>query len=333
MTDTRIPVTILTGYLGSGKTTLLNYILTASHGKRIAVIENEFGEIGVDQDIVIQTDEEIFEMNNGCVCCSVRGDLVRILQGLTKRKNRFDRIIVETTGVADPAPVIQTFMAEASLKQDYYLDGSITLIDSKHFLSQCERSPEVKRQVYFADKLVLTKTDLITPDELEVIKNKLTTLNPKVEILSAFKGEIDINKILEINMHQESGIIKALSFTPQNRPRFSLKKEADEEIAIHEDGVEAISVEIEDAEANPMMLEFWLNLFTTERGADLYRLKGIVAVKGRDEKLIFQGVHSLIDYTNGKSWKPNEPRKSVLVAIGKNLDQKLIEETFKKCFS
>ena len=333
MSVDRIPVTILTGYLGSGKTTLLNYILTANHGKRIAVIENEFGEVGVDQDIVIQTDEEIFEMNNGCVCCSVRGDLVRILQGLTKRKTKFERIIVETTGVADPAPVIQTFLAEPSLKKDYYLDGVITLVDAKFFGSQVERSPEVKRQIYFADKIVVSKSDLVELPELEAVKNKIISLNSKVEILSSHKGETDLNKILEINMHQEDGIVKSLSFVPQNRPRFSLKTESEEEAAFHEEGVESISVEIEDAEANSMMLEFWLNMFTSERGADIYRLKGIVAVKGREEKLIFQGVHSMIDYTPGKVWKTDEKKRSVLVAIGKNLDQKVIEDTFKKCFS
>ena len=328
-----VPVTILTGYLGSGKTTLLNYILTANHGKKIAVIENEFGEVGVDQDIVIQTDEEIFEMNNGCVCCSVRGDLVRILQGLTKRMNKFDRVIVETTGVADPAPVIQTFLAEASLKKDYHLDGVITLVDAKHFSTQIERSPEVKRQIFFADKVVISKRDLVSVADIETVMNRVFALNPKVEVVSSTRGEVDLTKILEINMHQESGIVQTLSFVPQNRPRFSIKREADEEIALHEEGVESISVEIEEAEANPMMLEFWLNMFTSERGNDIYRLKGIVAVKGRKEKLIFQGVHSMIDYTSGKDWKPDEKRRSVLVAIGKNLDQQLIEDTFKKCFS
>jgi G3E family GTPase len=328
-----IPVTILTGYLGSGKTTLLNYILTAQHGKRIAVIENEFGEIGVDQDIVIQTDEEFFEMNNGCVCCSVRGDLVRILQGLTKRKSRFDRIIVETTGVADPAPVIQTFLAEPSLKQDYYLDGVITLVDAKHFSSQVERSPEVKRQIFFADRIVLSKTDLIDADETEKIRDRIHQLHPKVEVIQACRGEVDLEQILELNMHQASGIEKALSFVPQNRPRFSLKREAGEELALHEEGVESISVEVEGAEANSMMLEFWLTLFSSEKANDLYRLKGVVAVQGQKERLIFQGVHSLIDYTQGREWRPDETRRSVLVAIGKTLDQKLIEDTFKKCFS
>jgi G3E family GTPase len=332
MNDQKIPVTVLTGYLGSGKTTLLNYILTANHGKRIAVIENEFGEVGVDQDIVIQTDEEIFEMNNGCVCCSVRGDLVRILQGLTKRRDRFDRVIIETTGVADPAPVIQTFLADPNLKKDFYLDGAITLVDAKNFPAQIDRSPEVKRQIQYADKIVLTKTDLVTEDEFLKVEDHLLRLNSRVERIRALRGGIDLDRILGINMHENAAEMKALSFSAQNRPRFSLKKIEGEEVAVHEEGVSAVAIEIEDAEAHSQMLEFWLTIFSTEKAKDLYRLKGIVAVQGRGEKLIIQGVHSLMDLSVGPKWKAGESRKSILVAIGKDLDQQVIEESFRKCF-
>jgi G3E family GTPase len=328
----QIPVNILTGYLGSGKTTLLNFILTQYHGHKIAVIENEFGEIGVDQDIVIQADEEIFEMNNGCVCCSVRGDLVRILQGLLLRKNRFDRVIVETTGVADPAPVIQTFLAEPSLKASFRLDGVITLVDAAHISEQLGRSPEVKRQISFSDRVVLTKTDLLSDAQLAHVESLVQQLNPRVEMLRAQRGNVDLSKILEIHMHQESGIAKSLSFVGQSRPRFSLKAHKDEEVAEHEEGVSAVCVEVQTGLAHRMMLEFWINLFTSERGKDIYRLKGIVALQDERERFIIQGVHSMVDFSFGKPWEESEARKSVLVVIGKNLDQKLIEETFRQCF-
>lgn len=327
-----IPVTVLTGYLGSGKTTLLNYILSQNHGHRIAVIENEFGEIGVDQDIVIQTDEEIFEMNNGCVCCSVRGDLVRILSSLRQRKNPFDRVIVETTGVADPAPVIQTFLAEPSLKEFYHLDGVITLVDAKHFKAQVDRSPEVKRQIAFADRVVLTKTDLMTPDEASLIEDNVQRLNPRGEVFRSTMGALDLKLILGIEMHQETGITNAISFVSQNKPRFSLRRTNDEVVAEHEEGVSAVCVQVDGKLAHRMMLEFWLNLFTSERGKDIYRLKGIVALQDSEERFIFQGVHSMIDFSFGKTWSPEDPKTSVLVAIGRDLDQKLIEETFRQCF-
>ncbi|NOT79982.1 MAG: GTP-binding protein [Bacteriovoracaceae bacterium] len=334
MTLNRIPVTVLTGYLGSGKTTLLNYILGQNHGLKIAVIENEFGEIGVDQDIVIQADEEIFEMNNGCVCCSVRGDLVRILDGLKKRKNKFDRIIIETTGVADPAPVIQTFLAEKSLRDDYYLDGVITLVDAKHFLIQVERSPEVKRQIAYADKLVLTKSDLVTKEELEKVYSALRLLSPKIGILTSDLGQINLNSILEIKTQHEEGISESFKFTSTKSGHipFSLRPLAKENHAQHEIGVSSLAIEVMDKVANPMMLETWLSLFARESGERLYRLKGIVAIRNREKKIIIQGIHSMIDFSDGAAWKDDEPRRSVLVAIGKGFDEKMIEESFKKCF-
>lgn len=332
MSANRIPVTVLTGYLGSGKTTLLNYILRQDHGLKIAVIENEFGEIGVDQEIIIQADEEIFEMNNGCVCCSVRGDLVRILDGLRKRKKRFDRIIIETTGVADPAPVIQTFLAEKSLKDDYYLDGVITLIDTKHFFIQVERSPEVKRQIAYADKLVLTKSDLITREELEKVCVTLRTLSPKMEILKSDLGKINIDKVLEVKSQHEEGIAQSFKFTNiKSRSPFSLRPTEDHS-AHHEEGVTSIAIEIIGQEANPMMLEMWLSLFGRESGERLYRLKGIAAIRNRSKKIIIQGIHSMVDLSDGQEWKPDEPKKSILVAIGKGFDEKAIEESFRKCF-
>lgn len=322
-----IPVTVLTGYLGSGKTTVLNHLLSKPHGQKIAVIENEFGEIGVDQDLVIQAEEEIFEMSNGCVCCSVRGDLVRILLDLSKRKNRFDRIVLETTGVADPAPVIQTFLADPQIKKFYQLDAVVTMVDAMYFPIQGNRSPEARRQVTFADRLVITKPDLVSNEEMNSLREMLARLNPRAGVQVAERGNVDWNELLGLRSLSVESIEK--EFAPK-KTQFSLRPAP--VAAVHETDVQSVSVEVTEAEGNAWVLDYWLNAFTRERGADLYRLKGVLAIKGELNKKVFQGVHSMLDITEGKEWKPDEQRRSVLVAIGKNLDAKLIEETFRQCF-
>ena len=198
MTD-KIPVTVITGYLGAGKTTLLNRILTEQHGRRYAVIVNEFGEIGIDNDLVVGADEEIFEMNNGCICCTVRGDLIRIIEGLMRRRGRFDAIIVETTGLADPAPVAQTFFVDADVKDAARLDAVVTLADAKWLVDRLKDAPEAKNQIAFADVIVLNKTDLVSPAELAEVEARIRGINPYARLHRAIKAEVPLTAVLEQN--------------------------------------------------------------------------------------------------------------------------------------
>ncbi|HEY5769341.1 MAG TPA: GTP-binding protein, partial [Terrimicrobium sp.] len=196
--DSRIPVTILTGFLGAGKTTLLNRILTEQHGLRIAVIENEFGEIGIDHELVIKTEEELFEMNNGCICCTVRGDLIRIIGNLMKRRQQFDRILVETTGLADPGPVVQTFLADDEMQTKLKVDAVVAVVDAKHILLHIDDSDEAKEQVAFADVILLNKCDLASPDALDALEKRLRAVNAMARIHRTTNAQIEIGKVLEV---------------------------------------------------------------------------------------------------------------------------------------
>ena len=339
MTDARTPVTVLTGFLGAGKTTLLNHILTAEHGKRIAVIENEFGEVGVDQDLVIGAEEEIFEMNNGCICCTVRGDLIRILGNLMKRKDKFDYILIETTGLADPGPVVQTFFFDDEIKEKVRLDGVVTVVDCKHVALHWH-DREVKEQIAFADAVLLNKTDLVPPPEVDLLERRIKGMNATARVFRTQKATIDVNNLLEI---QGFNLQRIEQIDPKRvEESHHHDHEPGEECApdcnhhhekghVHDESITSIGIEVEgDLRANRVN-EWFADLMAT-RGPDLYRFKGVLSLKGDPNKFVFQGVHMTLDGTPGSPWAGSQ-RVNKLIFIGKDLDRQAIEAGFRNCLA
>jgi G3E family GTPase len=444
----KIPVTVLTGFLGSGKTTLLNRILTENHGKRIAVIENEFGEIGIDHALVINADEEVFEMNNGCICCTVRGDLIRILGNLMKRRDKFDHILIETTGMADPGPVAQTFFVDDDLRSLFSLDGIVTLVDAKHVHLHLDDSSECKEQIAFADVLVLNKTDLVSERELEQLEHRVTSMNSMAKVLRAQNANVAIPEVLDIGgfdldravatkptfldpeypfewagtFKVEEGVYElALEDGPDPtmdlvatyldsgeqagsrtaaeravriwaetaRPalpgghieigptepvrlkldgagskRFELRVPRDGRIGLytqhlpsefqlqmlrggvacrpsdeqefaaghtHDDQVTSVGIHLE-GEIDNDRLNLWVSQLLREKGTDIFRMKGILNIKGSPTRYVFQGVHMLFDGREDRPWGA-ERRASDLVFIGRKLDREALTQGFKQCLA
>ena len=443
----KIPVTVLTGFLGSGKTTLLNRILTENHGKRIAVIENEFGEIGIDQALVINADEEVFEMNNGCICCTVRGDLIRILGNLMKRRDKFDHILVETTGMADPGPVAQTFFVDDDLRDLFSLDGIVTLVDAKHVQLHLEDSSECKEQIAFADVLVLNKTDLVTSAELDALERRVTSMNAMAKVLRAQNANVPIPAVLDVggfdldravatkptflepeypfewagtfevpegalelaldegpdptmdlvSVYLDEGALAhdklareravrvwaepahkvptgsqsielgarqaaSLQLQASGAKRFSLraprsgrvglytqhlpselalrvlrggaelKPLAEHEFAAghsHDDEVTSVGIHLDGA-VDGERLNRWISELLREKGTDIFRMKGILNIKGNENRFVFQGVHMLFDGREDRPWG-DAPRASDLVFIGKKLDRDALTRGFERC--
>lgn len=318
-TTAPVPVTIITGYLGAGKTTLLNRILTEDHGKKIAVIVNEFGEVGIDSQLVIDSDEEIVEMNNGCICCSVRGDLIRIIGKLMQKRETFHSIVIETTGLADPGPVIQSFFVDEGMRVGTELDAVITVVDAKHILDHLGSS-EVQEQIAFADVLLLNKIDLITAPQLNGLEKRVRRMNPFAKIYHTLNSVIDINAILGIKAFD---LKRSLSIDPM-----LLSEEAHE----HDESITSVAI-IEPGVVSGEKLMRWLNELLQSKGVDIFRSKGVLNVDSEDRRFVFQGVHMLLDGRPGRPWKLEEPRQNELVFIGRNLDEKELKRSFQSCLA
>jgi G3E family GTPase len=316
----QIPVTVLTGYLGAGKTTLLNRILTENHSRKYAVVINEFGELGVDQDLVIDADEEVFEMNNGCICCTVRGDLIRIVGGLMKRKN-LDGIIIETTGLADPAPVAQTFFVDEDVRTRTRLDAIVTVVDAKHLLARLEDSHEAEEQVAFADVIVLNKIDLVSGPELKAVEARLRTLNRHARIHHAQRADVPITEVLDRGAFD---LNRVLEFEPD-----FLSGEDDHE---HDEQVQSVSLTA-DQPIDRERFQDWIGMLLSTKGQDLLRTKGILAFAGEDRRFAFQAVHMLADGDFIGPSKADAPRQSKLVFIGRNLSRPELRRGFETCLA
>ena len=366
--QTQIPVTVLTGYLGAGKTTLLNRILSESHGKRYAVIVNEFGEIGIDNDLVVGADEDVFEMNNGCVCCTVRGDLIRVVAGLMKRqrpgKPAFDAIIVETTGLADPGPVAQTFFVDEDVKAKTQLDSVTTLVDAKHVMARLDDSKEAREQVAFADRIILNKVDLATADELDAVEARLRALNPLAPIVRAERSNVPLDQVLGLGAFD---LDRILEVKPDfvNPPHGADGHVHDEHCGhdhhdhdhdhdhdhghdqhhhdhdhgahshgvrghAHQDDIKGISLSL-DRPLDGAKFTAWLDQLLGEQGQNILRAKGIIDVKGENRRLVFQAVHMILEGDLQREWGAAERRWSRAVFIGRDLDEAALKAGFEAC--
>jgi G3E family GTPase len=356
VTSEKVPVTVLTGYLGAGKTTLLNRILSEPHGKKYAVIVNEFGEIGIDNDLVVGADEEVFEMNNGCICCTVRGDLVRILDGLMRRKGKFDAVIVETTGLADPAPVAQTFFVDENVGRKTRLDAVVTVADAKWLSERLKDAPEAKNQIAFADVILLNKTDLVSADELAEVEGRIRAINPYAKLHRTQRAQIPIAEVLD---RKAFDLDRILDIEPQ-----FLETEDDHDHHhghdhgdghghdhhddhghhhhgehshkgikhYHDEDMQSVSLKIEKPLDPDKFFPWVQNLVQTE-GPSILRCKGILSFKNDDDRFVFQGVHMILDGDHQRPWAKDETRDSRIVFIGRNLPEDKIREGFEGCIA
>ncbi len=347
-THDKIPVTVLTGYLGAGKTTLLNRILSEPHGKKFAVIVNEFGEVGIDNELVVNADEEVFEMNNGCICCTVRGDLVRIIDGLMRRKGKFDAIIVETTGLADPAPVAQTFFMDEQVGARTKLDAVVTVADALWLKDRLKDAPEAKNQIAFADVILINKTDLVEPDALRELEARIRALNPYARLHRTERAKIALDEVLGRNAFDLDRILDI-------EPAFLETDEHDHDHDHHHDHshhhhgahdhhhggglkhyhdeeMQSVSLRT-DKPLNPDKFFPWVQDLVAVEGPNILRCKGILSFKDDPERFVFQGVHMILDGDHQRAWGADEKRESRVVFIGRNLPEEKIRQGFESCMA
>jgi G3E family GTPase len=313
-----IPVTVFTGFLGAGKTTLLNRVLTENHGKRYAVIVNEFGEVGIDNDLVVNSDEEIFEMNNGCICCSVRGDLIRIIEGLMRRRGRFDGILIETTGLADPAPVAQTFFVDEDVRKNTKLDAIVTVVDAKHLLGALDDAHEAQEQIAFADIILLNKTDLVEPEELDAARERIRAINPVATIRETERCGIELSDVLGRDAFSLDRILEV-------EPDFLSSLHEHE----HDDRVSSLSL-VTDQPLDPSKFFQWIQEIIQTLGTDILRMKGIIAFGDDPDRFVVQSVHMLLEGDHQRPWREGEARTSRLVFIGRNLPKEALRAGFER---
>jgi G3E family GTPase len=356
MADNKIPVTVLTGYLGAGKTTLLNRILSEPHGQKFAVIVNEFGEIGIDNDLVVGADEEVFEMNNGCICCTVRGDLVRIIDGLMRRKGKFDGIIVETTGLADPAPVAQTFFVDENVGRKTKLDAVVTVADAKWLRDRLKDAPEAKNQIAFADVILVNKTDLVSPEELSDVEARIRGINPYAKVHKTERCAIALPEVLGRNAFDLDRILDLEPDFLETGEHHHHDHDHDHDHHhghdhdhghdhhhhdgnahshgglkhYHDEEMQSVSITL-DKPLNPDKFFPWVQDLVQKEGPNILRCKGIISFKDDDERFVLQGVHMILDGDHQRPWKDGEKRTSRMVFIGRNLPVETITQGFAGC--
>ena len=311
----KIPVVILTGFLGAGKTTLLNRILTAPHGHRIAVVINEFGEVGIDHHLIISSEEEIFQMNNGCICCTVQGDLLRVLLQLLERRDTFDYLVVETSGLADPTVIVQTLLLDERIRLDFELQAVVTVVDGLHIEQQLAVQHEPREQIACADAILLNKTDLITPEEADELALRLGEMNPTARVTPTRNSEVDIGELLEMR-----------AFDLEAKRQMVANGHHHE----HEASVQTVSF-VQPGDLNKTRLSHWFRGVLAEKGPDILRMKGILNMHGDSHQFVFHGVHSVFEGRLGREWEENEERLNRLVFIGRDLDGEALQSGLKTC--